>query len=265
MKKTLLTFVIAVASCSVYAQNTFPASGAVGIGTTSPAATLQVKVGSSYDLLTNTYTFDMGVNGAPGSWARAFRVVNSSGSDGTDGGAFGVYGNGTSPGYLYIAIPTAHITGYNSTKILVLNSLGNVGIGTKNPDQKLTVNGTIHASSVLVDTNVPAPDYVFNNDYKLPSIAEVNAYINKNHHLPDMPAAAEIEKKGLNLGEMNMALLKKVEELTLYMIEKDKQVNNLEGEVTLLKQQQKVNEMQQQQIDQLKQQLININKNIDKK
>jgi len=110
----------------------------------------------------------------------------------------------------------------------IWNSTGNVGIGTTHPDQKLTVVGAIHSTSVLVDTNMPPPDYVFKDDYHLPTLAEVKAYTDKNHHLPDVPAAAEFEKNGINLGEINMLLLKKVEELTLYLIEKDKQIKVLE-------------------------------------
>ncbi|MCJ8212036.1 hypothetical protein MUY27_20130 [Mucilaginibacter sp. RS28] len=73
---------------------------------------------------------------------------------------------------------------------LVANN-GNVGIGTTQPDQKLTVNGTIHASQVKVDTNIPTPDYVFNADYKLASLSKVQDYINRYHHLPEIPNAQQ--------------------------------------------------------------------------
>lgn len=104
---------------------------------------------------------------------------------------------------------------------------GNVGIGTTKPDQKLTVNGQVHSTSVVVTSTVPA-DYVFNSDYYLRPLADVKSYVEQNHHLPEVPAAADFKKDGQNLGEMNMTLLKKVEELTLYMIEKDKQVKALQ-------------------------------------
>jgi hypothetical protein len=97
---------------------------------------------------------------------------------------------------------------------------GNVGIGTMYPDSKLTVAGNIHAKEVKVTTNAGAvPDYVFANDYKLKTLQEVEAYIKQNSHLPEIPSAQEIEKNGLMLAEMNMNLLKKIEELTLYVIE----------------------------------------------
>ena len=117
--------------------------------------------------------------------------------------------------------------GYNVGFEFQVNStsrfMGNVGIGTLNPDQKLTVNGQVHATSVVVTSTVPA-DYVFGEKYYLRSLADVKTYVDKNHHLPDVPAAADFKKDGQNLGEMNMLLLRKVEELTLYMIEKDKEI-----------------------------------------
>lgn len=107
------------------------------------------------------------------------------------------------------------------------NVSGNVGIGTANPNQKLTVNGTIYGKEVKVDLNVPGPDYVFLNTYSLRSLAEVEDYIKTNQHLPEVPSAAQMEKEGINVSEMNMLLLKKVEELTLYVIDLQKQVSEL--------------------------------------
>jgi hypothetical protein len=92
---------------------------------------------------------------------------------------------------------------------------GNLGIGTTAPNEKLTVNGTIYGREVRVDLNVPGPDYVFEENYNLPSLTEVESYIKANKHLPEVPSAREMEEKGINLSEMNMLLLKKVEELTL--------------------------------------------------
>lgn len=112
---------------------------------------------------------------------------------------------------------------------------GNVGIGTIAPDAKLAVKGTVHAQEVKVDLAVPGPDYVFNDDYKLPSLEEVKAYIDKNKHLPEIPSAKEMEANGVNLGEMNMLLLKKIEELTLHMLQKEDEIKSLKSDVELLK------------------------------
>jgi D-ribose pyranose/furanose isomerase RbsD len=106
--------------------------------------------------------------------------------------------------------------------------LGNVGIGTQNLDQKLTVNGSIHSTAVKVDTSIPVPDYLFDLDYHLPSLSDISSYVLKNHHLPEIASASEMEKEGIDLGKMNLILLKKVEELTLYLIDQHKRIAKLE-------------------------------------
>jgi len=106
---------------------------------------------------------------------------------------------------------------------IAVNTSGNVGIGISNPNCKLDVKGTIHSSEVKVDLNFPAPDYVFKEDYNLRSLQEVENYIKESSHLPEIPSAKEFEQNGINVSEMNMALLKKIEELTLYMIEMKKE------------------------------------------
>ncbi|MFH7017610.1 hypothetical protein [Flavobacterium sp. FlaQc-47] len=117
---------------------------------------------------------------------------------------------------------------------------GNVGIGATNPESKLTVAGNIHAQEVKVTLNagVVVPDYVFANDYKLKSLQEVEQYIKQNNHLPEIPSAQEIEKNGLMLAEMNMNLLKKIEEMTLYMIEQN---NKIEKQIEQIEQIKKEN------------------------
>jgi hypothetical protein len=116
---------------------------------------------------------------------------------------------------------------------------GNIGIGSLNPDEKLTVSGTIHATEVKVTQNVPA-DYVFEKyylgksslkpDYTLLTLSEVEKFTEANHHLPNVPSAKEIKENGLLLGEMSNVLLQKIEELTLYSIEQQKTIEKLEKE-----------------------------------
>jgi hypothetical protein len=110
------------------------------------------------------------------------------------------------------------------TEKLRVRSDGNVGIGTTTPDAKLAVNGTVHAKEVKVDL-IGWPDYVFNEDYHRLTLKEIEDYIAANHHLPEMPSAENVVKNGVNLGEMVKLQTKKIEELTLHLIEKEKQVD----------------------------------------
>jgi hypothetical protein len=118
---------------------------------------------------------------------------------------------------------------------MAILSNGNVGIGTINPDAKLAVKGTVHAQEVKIDLAVPAPDYVFEKDYHLMSLEDTKAYIEANKHLPEVPSAKEMEKNGVQLGEMNMLLLKKVEELTLNLIAINERLKQIENENRELK------------------------------
>ncbi len=102
---------------------------------------------------------------------------------------------------------------------------GNVGIGTSIPDSKLTVKGNIHSEEVKVDLSVPAPDYVFDTDYKLTPLETLQRYIKQNNHLPNIPSAKELEAHGVELGSMNMKLLEKIEEMTLYILEQQNQLD----------------------------------------
>lgn len=183
-------------------------SGKIGIGTTSPAEKLHVA-GSSVNgavvtLIENT---DASTN----SFAS---LQFKSGISANYWQAFARNGN------FFIGI--AGIADY-----MMIKSDGKVGIGTSSPDEKLTVNGAVHATRVKVETTVPGPDYVFEKSYSLPTLDEVKSYIDENKHLPEVPSAKEMEVKGIDVGEMNMLLLKKVEELTLYVIEQNKKIEDL--------------------------------------
>jgi hypothetical protein len=79
------------------------------------------------------------------------------------------------------------------------------------------------------------PDYVFSKQYQLPSLTEVENFINQNSHLPGIPSAAEVEKKGIDVGSNQAAQLKKIEELTLYIIQQDKELKSLKQEIEELK------------------------------
>lgn len=102
---------------------------------------------------------------------------------------------------------------------LTLKNNGYVGIGTTDPQSKLSVNGEIRATEIKVLADISVPDFVFEPNYELPTLKEIKEYINQNKHLPGIPSATEIGASGIDLGDMNMRLLQKIEELTLYQIE----------------------------------------------
>lgn len=104
---------------------------------------------------------------------------------------------------------------------------GKVGIGTSSPREMLSVNGKIRAKEIKVETT-NWPDYVFTKSYHLPSLTELENFIQQHQHLPGMPTAEQAEREGVSLGEMNKKLLEKVEELTLLLIEQHKRLELLE-------------------------------------
>jgi hypothetical protein len=117
----------------------------------------------------------------------------------------------------------------NGSPIMFLGANGSVGIGTSNPQHKLAVNGTIKAKEVIVETTGWS-DYVFADDYRLAPLAEVEAHIKTNKHLPGIPSAAQVAENGVNLGDVQTALLAKVEELTLHLIAQDKSMKALQSQ-----------------------------------
>ncbi len=104
-----------------------------------------------------------------------------------------------------------------------VNNNGKVGIGTTTPDAKLAVNGNIHTKEVKVDL-IGWADYVFKEDYQLPTLQQVEDHITTKGHLINIPSAAEVAENGIQLGEMNAKLLEKIEELTLYTIAQEKNI-----------------------------------------
>lgn len=92
---------------------------------------------------------------------------------------------------------------------------------------KVGVTSTLYAEKVEVKLEGDWPDYVFTEGHELPDLQEVNTYIQQNGHLPEIPTAKEVEENGIDLGEMNAKLLKKVEELTLYTLEQQKAIDKL--------------------------------------
>ena len=127
------------------------------------------------------------------------------------------------------------VDGNNS---MYINSGGSIVMGNSTvlpkSGYKLSVDGKVVCEELLVQLS-PWPDYVFNDDYKLKSLLEVESFIQKNNHLPGIPAACEVETDGLNVGEMQKLMMEKIEELTLYLIDIKKENQNLKAEIEALK------------------------------
>ena len=124
------------------------------------------------------------------------------------------------------------ITGSVSSPVtaMTLGGTGNVGIGTSDTKgYKLGVNGKIVATEVKVALYDNWADFVFDKNYNLPTLTEVENHIREKGHLKDIPSTEEVKKNGIHLGEMDAKLLQKIEELTLYTIEQEKKIKELES------------------------------------
>jgi len=151
-------------------------------------------------------------------------------SDDCSHGNWGIeYYNG---GLNFWKVPCDGTRGSNDNYILFLMDDHSVGIGTNDTKgYKLAVDGNVICEELKVKLSEYWPDYVLKHDYKLPSLKDVEVYIDKNQHLSGIPSAEEISKNGLSVGEINVALVKKVEELTKYLIEQQKQIDELKEKI----------------------------------
>ncbi|RPI23792.1 MAG: hypothetical protein EHM61_18865 [Acidobacteria bacterium] len=139
-----------------------------------------------------------------------------------------------------------------ATERMVVLNTGNVGIGTNAPTERLDVLGNVRVRGSIVygAPAVPVPDYVFEPDFRLMPLPELEQYVRSEKHLPNIPNAREIQANGVNLGEFQMKLLEKIEELTLYTVEQAKMIDRQSGQIQT---QGKQIESQRNQIEALKQ------------
>jgi hypothetical protein len=201
----LLAFVLLI-NYATSAQNTFPSTGYAGIGTLSPQAQLHI--------VQNDNQVSLILQSSSAGWGSGMSFQNTAPA----GKAWGIYSNAY--GALCVTDIAAQVDRIH------IGPNGNVGINTYNindANNRLFVEGGIRARKVTVD-QAQWPDYVFRKDYSLLPLDSVASYIQANDHLPGIPSADSVAKNGIELGSNQAALLKKVEELTLYVIELNRTV-----------------------------------------
>jgi hypothetical protein len=198
-------------------------NGRVGIGTESPAHQVHIRNNSAQA----TLSIDAPANQTKGIFladdgTNAWRIEKPAGSNDL------VIGDGNFANSIRI-LKDPNLIGVSSPRVVI-------GAETVSPAYsnqfggnqiKLSVDGV----GVFKEIAVLAPgqwaDYVFDKDYKLLSLDSVASFINQNHHLPDVPSANDVAQNGLKIGEMNAILLRKIEELTLYIIDLKKELETI--------------------------------------
>ncbi len=217
---------VGVANLSMQAEG-----GNLGVGITTPNSKLDIysssigaalRVGAPATGTSNDASIDLYTNNANNTPAYARLALGvTTASVGSETG--------------YLGFST--INSGSLTEKMRIAADGNIGIGTTDTKgYKLAVNGTIRSKEVKVEAS-DWPDYVFKSTYKLLTLNEVKTYIDKHQHLPEMPSEKEVKKNGIALGEMVKLQTKKIEELTLYLIDKDKQIKQQEEKIAVLEQQ----------------------------
>lgn len=258
MKKTIIFTLLWLSAYTVSAQinNIFPTTGKVGIGTNNPQALLDIVKLAEQNMLEVLTQYSM--SDAPG---QDLKIINGTNYNGyflpyimatrnkSDDYVLGISGAvtdatvdvGDKP---ILRFEARRLTGPTLVRPLfswgsydndymIMTANGNLGIGTNKPAEKLSVKGNIRAQEIKVETT-NWPDYVFKPDYKLISLAQTELFIQENGHLPEFPPAEQIEKEGLSVGEMNKLMMKKIEELILHLIEKEKAMNEIERRLNQL-------------------------------
>ena len=199
-------------------------TGNFGINTEEPSARLDVNGNVRINARDSQYTFL-----TLGHQANDQLIV-----DNTSQKAFG--------GGYFFRVHNDNAT-YQYVDAMIIDENGNIGIGTNLPQNKLEVVGkSSFAGNMKVDAKIeakeikvtltPTADFVFEENYSLPKLKDVEEFIKENKHLPEVASAKVMEKEGVNVGEFQIKLLQKIEELTLYVIEQQKKIETLENKLS---------------------------------
>jgi hypothetical protein len=212
---------------NIYNTNT----GNVGIGTTAPAFNLDVSSAAATTLQIGSTSATTGYSnlifkGSLGNW-KISRSPGGTSPTSASTLAFTYYNGVYNPD---LPIMTFYNSTSNALSVLIgSNNTGLVG------GCVLAVEGKIGARELVISSATPFPDYVFAADYKLRPLSDLEKFIKQYSHLPEMPSAEDIKKDGLEVGKVTTILVQKVEELTLHMIEMNKEIEKLQKENDELK------------------------------
>ncbi|MBM4256865.1 MAG: hypothetical protein FJ147_13335 [Deltaproteobacteria bacterium] len=194
-------------------------TGTVGFGTNTPIGNAAAGLGGIHIAGPATADVFSGIGPNPNA-GPAFNFGYSGSSFGRGSGFFNVRPDASA----VAPNPSLRFATVNTQRMIITN-IGRVGIGTLDPQQLLEVAGTVRAQTFQVGAqNLNVPDYVFEPDYKLLPLKQLAKFIEKEKHLPEIPSAKEIKATGLDVTELQLSLLKKVEELTLYTLQQEQQL-----------------------------------------
>jgi len=189
-------------------------NGNVGIGLNNPTVPLQV---SGTTIIGNPLGNNYNENLRLPSSNIGYSCISLGAVSGVIGTGFGQWSLIKFPANLQSKFSIRH----NAIDYFSILTNGYVGIGTDNPKEMLSVNGKVRAHEIKVETT-NWPDYVFKPNYQLLPLSDLESFVKTYNHLPEIPTASVIENDGLMLGEMNKKMIKKIEEMTLYIIDQQK-------------------------------------------
>ncbi len=198
----------------------------VGIGTVDPSTLFEINTGAKSNdnaLARIVGEYNPGLEISSNTDAKPRILLKS--NNGADKWEMNVAGNQDNRSLSFL---------YNNSNHLSLSKDGNVGIGTTNPDYRLDVEGTVKAEN-FVSSTASFPDYVFDKEYTLMPLMELESFVNENKHLPNMPSEKEVVEYGMDISEVTIKSVENIETIYLHLIEMKKEIEALKRENAELK------------------------------